>query len=482
MKIKKLYIVGLTSAMLVLGACESVLDVEPPFQKKGDQVFNTLTDYDYSLTSTYSLFRQVGYFGSGGQTTSTWANLPDMMGDNLVRTGEDLANWRAQVNWAFAADENDIQVAWQAAYTVIQQANLTLAGLDEFNDEDAQAVARIKGQALAIRAMAHFDLLRFWGESFDRNSTANGIPYLEVADKEHFPARLNVKESYDKIFADIAAAEGLLTGLTINTGTTRYYIDLTVLQALAARVHLYAKNYVNAEAYATAVITARPLVERSTFPSIWTDASNTEVVWSVSFNLGEGVPGAGVHIAGNNRNRFKPSAALEATYDQANDIRFTSYFATRSGRRILSKFYSRTTLPPSAGDNQVNWKAIRTGEMYLIRAEARALQGGVKEVDALNDLNTLRAARISGYVNEVLVGQPLLDAIALERRKELVGEGHHFFDLKRTTKTVTRPASDGHLSSTPLTLASNSRSWNWPVPSLEINQNPSISSQQTTGY
>ncbi len=46
------------------------------------------------------------------------------------------------------------------------------------------------------------------------------------------------------------------------------------------------------------------------------------------------------------------------------------------------------------------------------------------------DLIDLRAARIYGYVPEVLVGQPLLDAIELERRKELVAEGHRFFDLK----------------------------------------------------
>jgi starch-binding outer membrane protein, SusD/RagB family len=488
MKINKVYTTIMISAMLILGACDSVLDVEPPFQKVGSQIFKNLTDYEYSLTGTYALFRQVGYFGSGGQTTSTWGNLPDMMGDNLVRTVEDLANWRTQVDWTYATDENDIQVAWLAAYSVILQANLTLRDIDRFSATDAQAVNRVKGQALAIRAMVHFDLLRYWGESFDRNSTANGIPYLELVNKDYLPARLTVAQTYDKIFADIDEAETLLADVdvSINGGTTRYYIDLTVLQAIAARVNLYAKDYAAAETYATAVITARPLASRTVFPNIWTDVSNTEVVWSVAFNLTEGSPSAGVHIAGNNRNRFKPSPALEATYDQVNDVRFSSYFATRSlsgnPRRILSKFYARNAAPPTAGDNLVNWKAIRTGEMYLIRAEARAMLGGASEALGLADLNALRAARISGYVAEVLVGQPLLDAIALERRKELVGEGHHFFDLKRTTKTVTRQAGDGHLGVTPLTLAPTSRSWNWPIPKLETDNNVVISSQQTTGY
>ena len=90
----------------------------------------------------------------------------------------------------------------------------------------------------------------------------------------------------------------------------------------------------------------------------------------------------------------------------------------------------------SKPDGVVNFKAFRTGEMYLVRAEASARNGD--EATALDDLNTLRAARINGYVPEVLSGAALTDAIAQERRKELICEGHRFFDLKRTTRTVNR--------------------------------------------
>jgi hypothetical protein len=251
-------------------------------------------------------------------------------------------------------------------------------------------------------------------------------------------------------------------------------------------VYLYTKDYAQAENYAGLVITARPLATSAQFPTIWTDASVNEVVWSVAFNLGEGVPSAGIHVAGNNRNRFKPSAALEATYDQANDVRFTSYFASRTlsgnSRRIVSKFYARNSAPPASGDNLVNWKAIRSGEMYLIRAEARALQAG-KESLAMDDLNALRTARILNYITPTpLTGTALLDAIYLERRKELFAEGHRWFDLKRTTRTINRIAGDAPLASTPLSLAASSRAWNWPIPTVEINSNPNIASQQTTGY
>ncbi len=487
MKFKKLYIALTIGALLTAGGCDSVLDVEPEFVKEGSQIFKTLEEYDFALTGAYALFRQTGYFGSGGQTTSTWGNLPDMMGDNLVRTNEDLANWQTQCNWTYTADENDLEVAWLAAYGVISQANLVLRNLDQFSATNPQAVNRIKGQALAIRGMAHFDLFRYWAESYDRTSSALGIPYIEVVNPEAKPSRLTVQLSYDKIFADLTTAETLLGDVdrTINTASARYYLDRTAVRAILARVNLYAKDYVQAENYATLVINAIGLSDRTVFPNIWRDAAMGEVIWSVAFNLGEGVPSAGVHIAGNNRNRFKPSAALEATYDQTNDIRFSSYFATRSlsgtPRRIVSKFYARNAAPPTAGDNLVNWKAIRSGEMFLIRAEARALQAG-KESLGMDDLNALRAARITAYTPEVLTGQALLDAIALERRKELVAEGHRWFDLKRTTKTISRPVGDAQLASTPLTLGASAREWNWPIPTTEINSNPNIRTQQTSNY
>ena len=492
MRFKQILISAGLSGALLLGACNKTLEVAPLFQKNGSQIFTTLQDYEYALTGAYGLFRQVGYLGSGGQTTSTWGLLPDMMADNLVRTAEDLANWQVQINWAYATDEDDLQVGWLAAYSVVNQANLVLRNIDRFAAAEETRVNRIKGQALAIRAVAHFDVLRYWGESYDRNSTARGIPYVEAPDFTNKPARLSVAETWNKIFADMEQAETLLGDVDapVNGGNARAGIDQVAVQALLARMHLYAKNYARAEAYATKVIDARPLASREAFPNIWTDVSTAEVLWSVTYNAGEGSPTLGGHIASTNRNRYRPAAAAEALYDQANDVRFPSYFAARnlSGtpRRILWKHFGRPSADPAnsfqgkSRDNVVNWKMIRTGEMYLTRAEARALQPG-NEADALADLNDLRAARIADYVNESLAGPALLEAIATERRKELFGEGHRWFDLKRTSRTIDR-GTDCGAGSAECTLAPTAREWTWPIPQLEVDSNPSLGNQQTTGY
>ena len=482
MKMKNLLVILGLGGLLVVSACEKMIGIEPQYAREGSRIFTSLQDYEFALTGAYALLRATGYYGSGGETAGTWSELPDMMGDNLVQTGEDLANWEKQVNWVYAADEPDIATAWISAYAVIAQANLCLQGIDKFaQGQDVKAVNRIKGQALALRARVHFDLLRFWGEAYDRQSAKLGIPYKAEVDTEARPSRLTVKQSYDRIFADLQQAETLLQQVdkAPNAGPIRAYLDLLAVQALLARIHLYAGEYAAAESYASRVIPALPLASKAAFPAIWQDASQEEVIWTIPFNAGEGSPAAGIHLSSVNRNRFRPAAALENAYDQAHDIRFAAYFGDRQlegvNRRIFTKFYSRGAAP----DNLVNWKAIRTGEMYLIRAEARARQGEVKAQQGLADLNALRAARIHQYAPAALAGQALLAAIALERQKELVAEGHRWFDLKRTTRTINRREADMATSSS---LAAGAREWTWPIPSGEMDANPAISTQQTAGY
>jgi starch-binding outer membrane protein, SusD/RagB family len=481
MRIKHLFIGLGLSCSVALSSCEKVIEVEPEFQRDADFLFNNLDDYEFALTGAYARFRNVAYFGSGAQTTGTWSQLPDMMSDNLVQTSEDLANWANQTNWVYTADEDDIAQGWLAAYSVITQANIVLRNIDNFANENPGRVNRLKGQALAIRAMAHFDLLRYWAVSYDRNSTELGVPYLETVDPEAKPGRESVKENYDKIFRDLELAETLLGNVdrAINR-TNRAFIDQIVVQAILARVNLYAKNYQAAEDYATLVIAARPLATRAQFPGIWTDANFSEVIWSVNFNAGEGSASSGTYNGPSNRNRFRPSTELLNEYT-SNDIRFTSYFGVRnlSGnpRTVMTKFLSRGAAP----DNLVDWKVFRTGEMYLIRAEARAMKATPDLVGALLDLNALRAARIEGYVPAVIVGQQaLLDAIALERRKELIGEGHRFFDLKRTTRSIVRQNCVAPVTN--CTLEPSAREWAWPIPQAEIDANPTIEGQQTPGY
>ena len=348
--------------------------------------------------------------------------------------------------------------------------------IDEFAAAHEGAVNRIKAQALAIRALAHFDLLRYWVENYDRNSTLPGIPYITVFDYEQKPARGTVKETYDHIEADLQMARGLLnSGLDkVINATGKAYIDMNGVNAISARMFLYANQLDSAIKYSTLVINAVPLASRTSFPNIWTDASTAEVIWSVSFNAGEGRIGDPVYFVPNNRSSYRPNPALVSSYDAVNDVRYSSYFQTRSNRLVMAKYLAKAA-QVSRPDGITNFKAFRTGEMYLIRAEAYARKGGASEALGLADLNTLRAARIAGFIPGVETGAALINAIAVERRKELISEGHRWFDLKRTTKTIVRTSCSVFCN-----LAPTDRAWTWPIPIGELNANPNIT--QNPGY
>jgi len=184
-------------------ACSKVLDKNPESDLDGSARFNTIEDYEFSLLGAYTLFRDSDYYGSFDGNSNAFVTLPDLLSDNVFESEESLGNERIFSRWQYAEDDNQVEATWLAAYSIIAQANITLRGLDRFADTDPGAVNRIQGQALAIRAMVHFDVLRYWAEDYDRNSTSPGIPYISMYDYEQMPSRGTVKETYDKILQDL---------------------------------------------------------------------------------------------------------------------------------------------------------------------------------------------------------------------------------------------------------------------------------------
>lgn len=473
--------------LMLLIACTRTIDRNPSHSIDGDNFFTKIEDHELALTGAYARLLQNSYYGSTNGANA-YVGLPDMMSDNLFESNESLANYQEFSRWTYTADDPIVQDIWLDAYRVVQQANLTLRGIDQFQSSKAGAVNRIKAQAIALRALAHFDLLRYFGEATDRNSNARGIAYVDKFDIEQKPARLTVKESYDRIESEWKLAKDLMLQMDRaiqSNGTAasdRSYIDGMVVNGLLARMYLYSNAWDSAIKYSTLVINARPLASRTVFPNIWLDASTAEVVWSVKFESLNSDIGGNVFYSVGNRASYRPTTNLLNLYDQVNDVRFSSYY------RNLLRGAARTTAPArmvvikydakqanlSKPDGIVNFKAIRTGEMYLIRAEAHARLGNT--VSANDDLNALRTARIANYVHVPLAGTALLQAIEDERRRELIVEGHRFFDLKRTTRTVNRTTNCVSFCF----LGPSAREWAMPIPQSEILANDNM--EQNTGY
>ena len=479
----KIYLAFMVVLIITLGSCKKTIDIEPTHTVNGDVNFTKIEDYEAALTGAYSRLLSVNYYGSNNGS-SAFSTLSDMMTDNLFESGESLGNYQNFSHWTYTADDTNIDATWLAAYRVIQQCNLTLRNIDALAVTNAGAVNRVKSQALALRAFVHFDILRYWGEGTSRNSTVRGIPYVSSFDIEQKPSRLSVKENYDAIIKDLRDAKTLMQDMdkpiqsvTSTASTARGYIDEIATNAILARVYNYAGEADSAIKYSSLAIGARPLASRANFPLIWQDASTAEVIWSVKFTPLNSGTGDNVYYATGNRASYRPTTNLTSLYDQTNDIRYTSYFQLRprgsSNRLVLIKYLAKQS-QLAKPDGITDFKVLRTGEMYLIRAEAYAQK--LMDGPALADLNTLRTARINGFVPGIETGAALLTAIGNERRKELVCEGHRWFDLKRSNRTVARTTNCNVFC----TLDASAREWVWPLPQTEILANPNI--EQTSGY
>ena len=483
MLIKK-FIIALT-VIGSLSACNKVIDVSPESDLNANERFKNLDDYEFSLRGTYSLFRSTSYYGSTDGAANAFVALPDMLADDLLSfDDENLGNELVFSRWLYTSAETQVLNTWTAAYRIISQANLTLTNIDNFASEDEGRMNRIKAQALAIRALVHFDILRYWVNDY-KNANAPGIPYMDKYDYEQKPARGTVAQTFTRIEKDLMDAKDLMQNMDddINGSGSPAYIDEMAVNGILARMYLYKGDMDKAIEFSTEVIDNVPLVDKARFDLIWQDAVFNEVLWSVTFTAGQGTPGGNVYAPDVNRSQYEPNPDLIGEYDLNNDVRVPAYFAVipnndGDDRVVLSKYLAKSA-SMTKPDGVVNFKALRVGEMYLIRAEAYAKGSPADEPAAMDDLNTLRAARIYGYVNQNLSGQALLDAIELERRKELVAEGHRFFDLKRKGVTERNVNRNGTCST--CDLPATSYRWAWPIPRTEIEANPAIL-PQNDGY
>lgn len=478
------FLLGVTG--LVLQGCsrKELVDLYPEFNLDALANPSNIRQVEDVLLGAYAAFRNANYYGSGSGTGSGWALMPDVLSDNVYETLQTLANSRAMADWTYLPNTAQVSGLYAAPYGVIANANIVLREIDKFTRADNQLLAnRLKGQAYAMRAMAHFDLMRYFAAKYDRNSTTDLALFYStqfIVQPNVKPARISNKAYYDSIFNDLSKASTLLANVDapINpvTGLTRPYIDLPVVNALLARIYLYAGMWPEAIAAATKVINDRPLVnlDQAAFAGMYNQTSRGEIIWNVQFEAGQQGPTFLVFFATNGRSYFRPALEIATVAGtsgliRSNDIRYSAFFTTMSGELSLTKYRGKGTV----ADGIMNFPVFRTGEMYLIRAEARARNG--QEGPALDDLNALRAARINGYVPvSGVTGALLLDAIANERRRELVGEGHRFFDLKRTTRTIVRGSTCGNTAISPAgdcQLNPGDREWTMPIPETVRNAN-----------
>ncbi|WP_160718072.1 RagB/SusD family nutrient uptake outer membrane protein [Chitinophaga solisilvae] len=445
-----------------LSACSGMLDIKPADQIDESKIFSSLQTFDKAVLGVYA-----------GWNAELSMRTGSVMADEC-RIGPKNAgvNGSAQhlFRWTYAASDAEITDPWSNAYQVINRVNRLLAGIDKVPAADEAAVAarqQLKGELTAIRAYAHFELFRHFGASGVYHADALAVPYVTAADIDNKPGRPTYADFFREMNADIAHAAAWIDD---SRETTRMHLQ--AVQALQARVALYTRNWALAAESAGKVIAQVPLATMQEFPGIWTDQSGAEVIFKLKRTAGSTLrPGDVWKNATLGIVYFAPSLKLLRAYDAENDIRYTSYFSydstlAASGQpgEVIRK-YAGT---PGA-ENLNDVKIFRTGEMYLIRAEALLEQGNTGGAAA--DLQTLREHRIQGYTPQINKdARQLREEIMLERFRELPFEGHRYFDRKRLGLPLTRLPEDAADTA----LQPGELFYYLPIPQAERMSNPNI--------
>lgn len=479
MKMKKITI-AILALSLSVSSCKKLINIPETDLIAGDIALKTVSNNESAVLGAYAQL---------GAEMNILMNA--VFADEVVRS--EFYNAITTHEWQYSSADVGLRDSYTAInpnYRIIDRANRVLLALPNAQatvaGDDAKR-SRIKGEALFLRAYGYFELFRYYCGNYD--PAGLGMPYVETPTVVP-QARILMGEYFQKINADITEAKNLLpTSLSDRNRAT-----VAAANALHARVALYMRDWASAETYATNYINALPLATAAQFPGIWTDANPTSPV-EVAFQLvrtntiggriGSLFRGTGP-VTAPGTITWQPSAKLWNSYDAVNDVRFASYLkdepiyaALNRPSKIIVKY-----IGTGIGDNNENinnGKVFRTGEMYLIRAEARAEQNKITGANsAESDINTLRAARINGYTNVTFATkQAAIDAIMLERFKELPYEGHRFFDLKRRGLPVERSGTDIP-SPAGTTLPANNFRFVLPIPQPEMLANPLM--QQNPGY
>jgi starch-binding outer membrane protein, SusD/RagB family len=428
---------------LIAGSCTD-LDVQPRQSLTPEVTFSTASGYQSLVYATYGIARGFNQYGQ------QMIIAPEIMADNL----RIIANTGRYIGQEANADRAHINLWTTQFWSAINNTNIIIAGIDASTGDQALK-DRVKGEAHFLRALHYFDLARVYG--YEPGKEVGGFNKSVIIRTEatlgfsnaDFRARSTNRQVYDLMIADLLTAINLLPNAAIGTANV-YRASKGAAQALLARVYLYDSNWTEAEKYATQAMASFGLSDNGTglltvenYVSAFSTAPNPESLFEIEIRSNDwsGVDGVNNSVCSLTANVFPSAQFILTVTDQLynlyepTDIRRAAWTATtRTGASGV--VYRSNKWLGHKGDFLENLPIIRGSELYLIRAEARYRTGNFTGSRA--DLNALRSKRGVNPVSPNLTGEALFLEVMNERRKELVLEGHRWFDLKRNGLPISK--------------------------------------------
>lgn len=470
---KKLLNIFLSLTLITIVSCDSFVEVEPE-GTDANNYFNTEEEYQKALLGAYDTLQN-----------TFWNTLISVVASDDYAAGGDVANYDQptvqNVNLMIHSpdDENQLRDIWGLMYAGINRANYFLENKDKL---DFAGKEEMVAEVYFLRAYYTFELVKFFGNVPLKTEERGGV--LRIANERVITGDEFVIERV----ADIPTAYGLieedLKEAIPNLPQKQdlpYKTTKGAAQALLGKVLLYHGTFDNTK-FGEAATTLGYVIDSKEY-SLTTGAdyenlfeidgeNGSEAVFEIQYSSVEAADwdfiqgSTGTYFPKFNGPR-SPYADPNLVFDsgwgfclpsielydlfEANDIRRDVtfydlrdaqedlYSLSRDNTGLFNRKYMPRSAPKRAGSDPLNYdnnyRAIRYADVLLMAAEAEAKSGGANAEDYLNEVRA-RAYGDNSHDFDSTTEGDLLEAIYTERRKELAGEGHRFFDLVRTNKAA----------------------------------------------
>jgi starch-binding outer membrane protein, SusD/RagB family len=527
-------IVALGTTLMLATAC-SVTDLTPIDALSEATAFQTPERIELAVAGVYD-GAQSGFYAGGAVRGYPFGAAHLEQGD--VR-GEDMVSvaafYAVTYNSTYDANSPNNGYFWQTTYAMINRANVVIDGIRKAPTGGSLTDAvknSYEAELRLLRAMGHFYLLANFSRPFGDNPTAaaGGVPYREQpvgtstgvsVDEASKQGRNTVAECYDKMLADLDFAETNLPVTRAKNGITRATKAAAI--ALKTRIRLHQNNFAQVIAEANKLVpttgnlvspiggyqlTATPM---GAFGA--GNKANVESIFSIENNdvdngsVNGAAPSMYIASTAGGRGIVGISPIIwNQPFFPADDYRKSTNMvqqdgATSPGRgAMFSKKYADATARTD------NAPIIRYAEVLLNAAEAIARTSAGVDARALQLLNAVRNRAVpagAGRYTDVNLktNQDLIQAILNERRIEFLAEGMRWLDIHRLstdavfnaggipakasntnvfTALYTNSAATTYVK-LPAIPYSNFK-FIWPLPIEEINNNPTLKTQQNPGW
>lgn len=462
-----LYVGALVLLLLTTTACDSQLQLEPQQSISEDAALSSPDNVQTVLVGAYELAGDYDLYGGQYAMLSDLAASAEVGGD-LSWTGtfeEPRQVWTKTI----LVSNGFIEDQWLDSYELINVSNNVLAGTELIEDQALQN--QIRGEALFLRAAAHFELVRAYAQPYSAGNPSNltGVPIITEPTRgvgeETNVARASVQDVYDQVISDLTTARDLLPEDN-SRGATGLYANTYVASAMLSRVYLNQGNYAGARDEANRVIENGPYqlalddnglyALNAVFENVG-DAFSSEVIYGIRFSSQDNGDNSLQLFYGsedfNGRGDVTINDPHVALYED-DDIRGDYFFVDSDAVRRTLKWQNENANTP----------VLRLGEMYLTRAESNLREGTSVGAPPLDDYNTIHMRAGLPEATSVTI-----DDILSERRLELAFEGQLLHDLRRTQRDVANFAFDANALV-------------YPIPQREIDTNTNPDFTQNPGY